>query len=391
MKAKNLIFYKIPYNDPLWMKFRTVGLSEEEAKKFGCSAYESGIGASEISNVLNLLGEYDCPQRLYHEKVGDSQPTQFSNEAMVLGRKNEELVRDIWRCWDGTEWVERFMEWDKAEKDKKNWLLRNARNIGGYIVNPDYKQLFCSLDYYAEKGSFSLITGEKIKEGFPLEIKCISSYFAKKWLENIPRYHVVQLHLQMLITGASYGEIAVLIDGKHFECKPFERDESICDEIIKVSTEFWNRVKKGREFFKEKLKAIENNDTDSAEKWQAEIDSNEPEISDGVAYEQYLKEKYKKEIDTIEGGLKEYKWCKDHIILNEAEKILTSKKQYVRNLIIKRITDEKAGKIDFGEEGYFTYLPEGKRTTPTPRINLKYKPDKNKLEEEIDKLNFDDI
>lgn len=392
MKTENLTFYRLPIHSEPWFRFRETGLTEEDCKEYNCPPYAGGLGASESATILGLSKYRPVAPELFLFKSGIEKQHKEDNRSMLMGRILEPLIKEIWSCFDGDEysWVENYKTWKESPPgQRRKHQIRHAKFVNNYIVNSRFPWLFASLDCWAEKDSFSLLTGEKMEDGFNLELKTIGSFTANQWLSEIPAAHISQINQQMLITETDYCELAVLVDGRVFKCIPFEKDEKLCNQILEISYEFWQRVLKGREAFQAKNKAIEVKNIAEAEKQQGVIDFLEPMPDDNASYEEYMKERYTKEIDTITGTTDDFNLCKLHQAYLEVEKLSTTKKQLFKNRLIHRLNSEKAGKIDFDVLGYVSYLKEGKKTSPTLRINIKDKISKDKIEEEFNKIKFE--
>jgi putative phage-type endonuclease len=57
--------------------------------------------------------------------------------------------------------------------------------------------------------------------------------------------HQVQLQAQLLCTGATQGDLAVLVGNRQFSVYPFERHEKICAQIVERVNNFWYHVISG--------------------------------------------------------------------------------------------------------------------------------------------------
>lgn len=374
MNRKNKIFYRIPYGTEGWYRFRSIGLIDEDLNLFGCPPFEGGIGASEISTILGIKASEKArpiSQDYYHWKVGDIPYVSEPSELMLHGQDSEEMMKNRWCCYDGKDWIERYAEWKKAPaKERSKYILRNSRRINAYVVNKKYPWLFTSTDYYANNNTPSLITGEPQRYGFPTEYKDTSYYRCKQFEYEMPPEFVRQLHHEMLVFDVKYGEIVMFVD-KRFRVEPMERNQTICDEILETSYEFWVLVKEGRKYFKLMQEAIIHNKMDEVEDLRNLIDQHEPEPDDSEAYEAFKKERFRGEISETEGTSDDLNLALSANKYLGLENQYSSKKQYYRNLIIRRMTEEKAERMNFGDKGHISYRLEGKKTKPTLRILLK--------------------
>lgn len=394
MKTENLTFYRIPLHTDAWFRFRTIGITKEDSKQYNCPIYEGGIGSSEISTILrHPPSEKARPiiQDYYHWKLGTMIPENIHTELMIGGLEDEERIKNRWRCYDGNDFIDRYWKWYNSESnDKRNCIMRNAKRINAYVVNKKYPWLFSSFDFWAENNSYSLIDGSVKPNGFPLETKSTSYFYIKNFEDEFPDPFNIQLHQEMLISESDYGEIGLLVD-RRFRCIPVERNERLCNWILEKSYEFWQAVLKGREYLVERNKALELNDMEKFNELQAYIDSLEPLPDDSPAYEDLIKERHVQDIEMIKGSIEDYKNAKLYDGILEYEKLLSSKKQFAKNLLLDKLDKNNAGKIDFDKLGYVSHIIEGKKLNPTFRTKLSESVNKKLIKEEFDKIDFNKL
>jgi predicted phage-related endonuclease len=388
MITKNLKFFRIPTGTESWHNFRTIGLNKAEADNFSCEPYEGGIGASEMGTILGLNKWRPVIQEYYHFKVGTEKPNQIENAAMMMGKILEPVIKDIWSCYDGENWIENYSKWVNAESgDRKKFLVRDARKVNAYIVNSSWPYLFVSLDYFAEKNTARILDGGIEKEGFPNEIKSLNGHYAEKWLSGVPEYHIAQINQQMLVTNSNYCELSILIDGREFKLYPFTRDDELCERIIKYGDLFWKRVLKGREHAKVMNEYLMKGDLENLEKERSYIDSLEPEPDNSEAYQKYIRERYTKFVQSFKGGLKEVNYAKEYEAVLRFEECIKDKKNGIKNHFLHVLDSNNAEEIDLDALGKITFY-ENKKEGRTLRINTILKPDKKKIDLEFSKLNF---
>lgn len=279
------------------------------------AARRNHIGASEIGIILGFSEYRPTVTELYHIKVGTHVPPDILNEPMFHGRHQEKYVTWLWQHYErpGDGYIH------NADSDT---VIRTCRNIHGMIVNPKYPYLACNLDRVAEKDSFMLnengvLTDITYPGNFPMEAKTINGFAAKKWESGIPQSYIAQVHQQMLITGETYSEIAIFIDGRKFEVHPVRFDKWLGREIIDKGHDFWNMVKAGRDYYKVYLEALTLGEKNMAEDAMAKIYEFEPEPNAADAYKEYLSERMKVEVpamladDSIERDAKLHRQIQD--------------------------------------------------------------------------------
>lgn len=167
-----------------------------------------GIGGSDAA-VIAGLSPWKSPYELYLEKVGEAAAPDLSdNERVYWGTVLEETVA---------------REFTKRTGKK---LYRR-----GLMQNNEYPFLLASID--------RLVTGEDAG----LECKTAGAYSKAAWDgDAIPPAYYCQCQHYMLVTGAPYWYIAVLIGGQHYECRRIERDEEDVAALLQAEATFWHCV-----------------------------------------------------------------------------------------------------------------------------------------------------
>lgn len=362
----DLIITRIPYGTKEWLDYRT-----------------SGIGGSEISTVLGM-NKYDTVTRTFYEKIGMVEPRQFDNAKMFFGRYMEDKIAELWKFFDGTEtgWIENY---------KNNKIIRECRNVKGYVVNPSYPWLFASLDRVInKKGGINLITAQPLTTEAVLEIKTLGYWSASMWQDSIPISYLLQIHVYMIILETDYAEIAILQDGNEFRVERYMRDDSLCEKIINISKDFWYKlVLPAKAAYAKRQEAEKAGNVMEMEKWDAKIVEHEPEPDQSAAYESFMSERFLKERDTIEGDMESYNHCtKDKMLLGVSGRI-DDERQLIKNILIKKLTRAGSEAIDFGKLGQATYSDRKGAKNKTFSNRVKEKPSEDRIEKEFKKVNWD--
>lgn len=364
----DLIITRIPTHTEEWFQFR-----------------KNGIGGSEVGDLL-LPSEdrYDSPIWMFHYKVGTIHYKKEENEYMFWGREHEDNIADKWRYWDGrpTGYIENY---------KEGKIIRECRNINGFIVNPKYPWMFASVDRVMNvKGGRNLITGEPLKTEGVLECKNLNYWAAQKWTDKMPYYYLLQVHHYMIILETDYAELAILMDGNKLRVEYINRDESLCERIIDGTKGFWyNRIIPAKAAFEKKCIAEREGNLLEAEKMEAEIQKYEPYPDDSKSYAQFMNERFLKSREEIEGTMELYDLCKRDKVLSGIGKIADQKRVGIQNIMINLLTKEGAEAINFGKLGYFSWGERKGSKNRVPLNNIKEKPEEGILMEEFDKINLD--
>lgn len=314
----------------------TRGMSRQDWLRFR----DNGIGASEIGVILGL-SQYKSNVELYYEKLSPRLQETPENMPMFMGTELEAFVADKWQYWGGSEasMIENYRAGNK---------LRKMQRVNAYIQNPDYPQLFVSLDRKILRHP----DGKGVLKGNgALEVKTISGYEAEKWEGGVPPSHVVQVQTQLMVTRWKYGELAVLKDGRMFDVYPFEYHAGVCREINKQSKEFWGRVLQGRKLLTQQYEAKVNFNTRKVLELEAELQRLEPNAdgSDGLA--KFLKDKYQNAEPKSErsGTDEELLLAQEHAQLKEKEKKVAAGVQLAENSL--KVKMKEIERLTFGEAG----------------------------------------
>lgn len=175
-------------------------------------AHKTGIGASQIAAVL---GEHRFASRLrvWAEKTGRLEPYDFSdNEAVQMGIELEPFVANKYQ-----QRTERII-------DRGGDLLRSIEHPWA-ICTPDY----WTLDSNGE-------------HSIPVQIKTTNAFRLNDWASGPPNEVWWQVQHEMLVTGAPWASVGVLVGGQKFMWADVERDEQAIERIIAEGSEFWQNV-----------------------------------------------------------------------------------------------------------------------------------------------------
>jgi len=344
---------------------------------------ENGIGGSEVATILGL-DKYNTAARLFHEKVGDYKQRREDNQGTFWGRKLEDEIAEIWEFYDGSEdgYIENF---------KNNRVVRNCRNINGYVVNPKYPWLFASLDRVQNiKGGRNLLTGEALVTEAVLEIKTLSYWAAQMWADGIPISYLAQVHQYMIILETDYAEIAILQDGRDFRVEKIQRDDALCERIIEITRMFWeNRVLPAKEAYAKKMEAQSVQNIPEAEKWEGEIQRFEPDPDNSEAYREFIEERFLKERETVDGTIDQYDLCKKDTFLRKFKARIEAERTGIQNLILRDMNRYGVEVIDFSKLGNITWSERKGSKNRTFAIRIKETPSEEKIEAEFKKIDPD--
>jgi len=288
----------------------------------------NSIGASEVGAVLGL-SPFTPAAKLFSEKVGIIAPWTSGNIYTYWGLAMEQIIAEGWSYYDGTE--------DSYVKNSKEGnVIRQCRKINGYYINEDVPQLTATPDRMINKGAFSLIDKSILDTNCPLEIKNINGFELKKWDTGLPVYYLAQVHAQLICTGADYGELCLLEDGKKLHVFPITRSEELVNVVLEKTHDFWfNRVLPAKKLMEQMATANEK----EKEEIGKELYALEPEPEASPAYEEFLKERYKTEPKSRDISPEEYTLA---IGYDEARKIAKAAEgdmQFAKNKILHSLQE----------------------------------------------------
>lgn len=362
----DLIITRIPPHTEDWFKYRM-----------------NGIGGSEMATVLGL-DKYNTVIRTYHEKTGTIGHQTFDNSKMFFGRFMEDKIAELWRYYDGTPegWIENF---------KNGKIIRECRNVNGFVVNPSYPWLFGSFDRVQNiKGGVNLITSEALKTEAVLEIKTLSYWSAQMWQDGLPISFLIQVHVYMIILETDYAEIAILKDGNEFIVEKVQRDNDLCQKIIDISKSFWyNRIVPAKQAYAKMKEAEKQGNMAEVEKYEAIIQQLEPEPDKTEAYTAFMSERFLKEKSSMEATMETYELCKKDKVLNGIKNIIDDERTGIKNQLIKELTLHGAESIDFGKLGSCDWSERKGAKSRTFNNRIKEKPSEDALLAEFKKINLD--
>lgn len=308
----------------------------------------NGVGASEVAAVMGL-NPYKSSIELFYEKIGQKQISRDENGPMFWGTELEKQIAEKWQYWNPDEPTQDEM----IKNFRAGKIIRKNERVNRYIANPNMPHLFVSLDRRIHKGT----RGE---EGV-LECKTISGWAADQWEAGIPPMYVVQLQTGLMVTELKFGELAILKDGRWMEVYPFEEHPDIQASIHNLTKGFWELVVAAKPLVLLKQEAEAARDWDKAEQLQASIDNLAPSPDGSLAYENYLKEKYRTGGNgTIRGTDEHFEMAIQYKHRNDEIKILEDAKRKCANDLKAVMGNYDV--MEFEGRGKVTWKPNVKGT-----------------------------
>lgn len=181
-------------------------------------ARQSGIGASEMPAVMGE-STWMSALELYAKKTSD--PGTWDDDDLSASKP--------W-IWVGQR-IEGFCASLFTEMTG-----RETRRCGQLLRSKKYPWALATLDC-----EFLDRCGEWI----PLEIKNVSGFKSSDWTDGPPEQYRIQMHQQMLVTGAQKSAIFALIGGNHPVWSYVHRDDALIERIVSHGERFWGLVESG--------------------------------------------------------------------------------------------------------------------------------------------------
>jgi predicted phage-related endonuclease len=189
-------------------------VSDAERRQAWLAARLEHITSTDLANIMRLPDAYGTPMSTWLEKK------QLLERAEVPD----------WMTW-GIRLQTPIIE---AAADRLALPVEHA-DPWALEVCPEHQVVAASLDARVLDGA----------ERPPLDAKNVGWLKPTEWGEDgsdmVPPRFVVQLHAQMVCTGASSSYLAVLFGGRNFRLYCLQRDPEIAGAIVDVAEDFWTR------------------------------------------------------------------------------------------------------------------------------------------------------
>ena len=180
-----------------------------------CPIRRGSITATEMATLFGL-NPYSSPKKMLEQKLN---PQPIMNNHVRRGKLMEPAVLEAILLDTGME----------------------TRRHNGGTLRLDEHRISATPDAYDMEGNV-------------VEAKSISQHSFEKWYTVIPTNYHIQVHVQMLVTGATKGYIAALEAGHPSECEfrlafwEVTRDSTIEDLMKSEVRRFWEAVDSGNLF-----------------------------------------------------------------------------------------------------------------------------------------------
>lgn len=300
--------------------------------------HELGIGGSEIGAVLGL-NHYVSPLQVFYHKCRKAPIINPHRVETLWGHLHEPTIAKLWQYYEGTD--------DSILANyQNNKKIRKCQKVNAMFQNSKYDWLFANVDRIILKSAHT-------PRGI-LEIKTISGFVTRQYLNGIPSNYVMQVIAYMLVLELEYAEIAILEDGRYLKVYPIALEDckNIVDKLLAQTKEFWQRVEEAR-------KILVQNDLydgdDISQEGIMAIGYLEPEIVGMISEQEFLKTQYRldKENAITYGDAQDFKLLKDWVSVKDKIATLEKDETKYKNQIIHRFAQQE--KLYFSESEYATF------------------------------------
>ena len=177
-------------------------------------ARRKGIGGSDIAAICGY-NSYKSPLSVFLDKTDQAEPEDEENIAAELGLFLEPFMSKKFEKWILKE------EGIKVELQEMPWILQDDE-VDYFLVN---------LDRWFDHPD----------RGFcPVEIKTTTEFKRKSWTDDeVPDEYYTQCQWQMMITGAKWCYLIVLIGNRTRKCYPVPRNDDVIAGLRKTGKDFW--------------------------------------------------------------------------------------------------------------------------------------------------------
>ena len=132
----------------------------------------------------------------------------------------------------------------RLEDDVLAWYAEHA---GLTLTRPRPFTIYRSSRLVFASATFDALVLDDPRGVGVVNAKTASAYSADRWTKDPPLAYQVQLAHEMLVAGATWGAIPVLIGGQRAQAFELARDDAFIAVLIQRESEFWDRVMTRRE------------------------------------------------------------------------------------------------------------------------------------------------
>lgn len=297
---------------------------------------QTGLGGSDMSVIFQMNDRFSLIE-LFYQKLGlNFSATEGHNNYTLWGTLLEDTVRDMAQYYD-------FETGTYIENFEHGIKLRDIVEFPYMVRNKDYPWLLANVDGLENYNAL------KRRADSIAEMKTISRQSSEKWENGLPVYYIIQVHhystvLKPMLYYPEIARIFVLQDGRDYWGREIPISQTIVDEMLQRSYDFWETLEQGKYIM---ATAINEN------QMRLGLQEIEPEPDHTKAYADFVsKLQVKKDnYQIIQGGQSEFELGLQYLKAHEEAKVTAKIKQKLGNELRGRMRQLDADVIDFGPNG----------------------------------------
>jgi predicted phage-related endonuclease len=302
-------------------------------------AMDGALGGSDVGTLMGWNYRQSRIE-LFYQKIGlNFNASETQTQYTYWGSLNERNIMYSAQYYD-------FKDPEAYMFNKSNDIkLRNVDELKFSVRNPAVPYLNANVDGLIDYDPKTVIARRLA------ESKTIGRQSAEMW-ESIPPYHLGQvimyLHALQPILKEPVAEIYYLQDGNNFYAWEIPQNQILLEIIVAQCEEFYNRVKKG-------IEIIHNEK--NIDKRQVALEFIEPDPDNTKAYEQFMKEAYKrkKSFQKVKGDQAINQIAKEYNDLDAQIKGLEKEFQKKKNEIWQVLSHSSANVIELEGGGKISF------------------------------------
>ena len=204
----------------------------------------------------------------------------------------------------------------------------------------------------------------------------------------IPIFHLIQVHVYMIILETDYSEIAMLVDGNRLIVEKVQRDEELVKRILSITRQWWtDRVEPAKQARELRDQEDAAGNIGESEKYEAIIQRLEPDPDYSEAYKDFMSESFMKERDVVDGTMELYSMAKRYEVMKKIKGEIDKAQNLIKNTFIKFLRNSGAESVSFDMLGSVNWSERKGSASRTFGCRIKEKPHEEVIKEEFAKIN----
>lgn len=197
------------------------------------------ITATDAASILGV--GFETPYAVWAAKTGRAPEKDLdSNEAIYWGGRLESIVIQECELRSGRRVIS-----DRVWSPLTRAVIERHMHKGVeklVLVHPDVPLLACTPDSVIQAWKPLPNKDEQVEHEGPgvLEAKTAGQFMAADWEDGVPLKYQIQVQVQLMVTGWSWGCVPVLIGGRDFRMYDVPRNDAFCSQLLDTLMQWWN-------------------------------------------------------------------------------------------------------------------------------------------------------